>query len=146
MNVGPRCLQLTPQGGHSVQVTKIPQLLSHPEEADTRLFLHAHHAVSTGESKVTLRSPDTDVAVIGLWAAGRIPCQLHLETGSGKTQRVFSITETAHSLDQDLCNALPVAIARRPELQRSDVRVFFFRTAQHSESYAYYKANTMTWL
>ena len=45
-----------------------------------------------------------------------------------------------------LPHRLCVAIVRRPELQRSDVRVSFFRTAQHSESYAYYTANTMTWL
>ena len=42
-----------------------------------------------------IRSPDTDVAVIGLCVVQQLPCQLLLDCGSGKHHRVISLTDAA---------------------------------------------------
>ena len=56
----------------------VPELECHQEEADTRLFLHAQHTASSRSAVVIIRSPDTDVAVIGCSLAAQIPAQVLL--------------------------------------------------------------------
>ena len=53
------CCQLS-----STLVTSVPELRSSQEEADTRLLLHAYHALRSGFCNVIIQSDDTDVAVI----------------------------------------------------------------------------------
>ena len=38
------------------------------------MFLHASHVANNGASSVVVKSLDTDVAVIGLWVASKLPC------------------------------------------------------------------------
>ena len=102
-----QCVLLSSADGISVDKVDVPELQSSQEEADTRMFLHARHAASNGAQTVLIRSPDTDVVVIGLWAASHSPCQLVMETGSGLNRKVFSLTSTAQSLGSAMCNALP---------------------------------------
>ena len=37
----------------------------HPEEQDTRMFLHTFNASNAGTEKIMIRTVDTDVVVIG---------------------------------------------------------------------------------
>ena len=107
MNIGDRCVQLSSNDGVSVQRTEVPELQSNQEEADTRMLLHACHATSSGAESVVIRSPDTDVVVIGLWAANQLQCRLVMDIGSGSHRKVFSLTSLAQSLGLAVCNALP---------------------------------------
>ena len=64
---------LTSTNGQTVSSMAVPELECHQEEADARLFLHAQHAASSRSAVVIIRSPDTDVAVIGCSLAAQIP-------------------------------------------------------------------------
>ena len=85
----------------------VPELECHQEEADTRLFLHAQHAASSGSAVVTIRSPDTDVAVIGCSFASQIPAQVLLHTGTKERRRYISLSSVAARLGNGVCQALP---------------------------------------
>ena len=63
-------------------------------------ILHTLHAAQNGASTVIIRSPDTDVAVIG--------CALVLfHIGTKERKRYISLTALAEKLGADACNALP---------------------------------------
>lgn len=70
----------------------VDDLCCSQEEADTRLILHASHAVSKGYGTVVVRSPDTDVAVIGLGLAHLIPGRLIFRTGTQQRTRYIDLT------------------------------------------------------
>ena len=84
-----------------------PELECHQEEADMRLFLHAQHAASSGSAVVIIRSPDTDVAVIGCSLAAQIPAQVLLHTGTKECRRYISLSSVAARLGNGVCQALP---------------------------------------
>ena len=84
-----------------------PELECHQEEADTRLFLHAQHAASSRSAVVIIRSPDTDVAVIGCSLAAQIPAQVLLHTGTKERRRYISLSSVAARLGNGVCQALP---------------------------------------
>ena len=111
-----KCERLTSTDGTTVVAEVVAELQSQQEEADTRLFLHAYHAASSGYTAVIVKSPDTDVAVIGAWAASRIPAQLILHTGTAQLilhtgtaqrSRYISLSNVTSSHGSDLCDALP---------------------------------------
>ena len=58
-----QCIKVTTEG-----FSQCDQLKSDQEEADTKVVLHALHALSTSQSNVCIRSPsgDTDIFVIAL--------------------------------------------------------------------------------
>ena len=85
----------------------VPELECHQEEADTRLFLHAQHAASSRSAVIIIRSPDTDVAVIGCSLAAQIPAQVLLHTGTKKRRRYISLSSVAARLGNGVCEALP---------------------------------------
>ena len=85
------CIVLTSTNGQTVSLMAVPELECHQEEADTRLFLHAQHAASSRSAVVIIRSPDTDVAVIGCSLAAQIPAQVLLHTGSKERRRYISL-------------------------------------------------------
>ena len=85
----------------------VPELECHQEEADTRLFLHAQHAASSRSAVVIIRSPDTDVAVIGCSLAAQIPAQVLLHTGTRERRRYISLSSVAARLGNGVCQALP---------------------------------------
>ena len=70
------------------------------------MVLHAAHAAANGYPAVLLKSPDTDVAVIGCYFAKRIQCPLLMLTGGKPRQRVLNLTLMAESLG-NVTNALP---------------------------------------
>ena len=85
----------------------VPELECHQEEADTRLILHAQHAASSRSAVVIIRSPDTDVAVIGCSLAAQIPAQVLLHTGTRECRRYISLSSVAARLGNGVCQALP---------------------------------------
>ena len=68
--------------GLSVSSHVVAALRCQHEEADTRMFLHAHHAPSNGAGTVIIKSSDTDVAMIGCAVVNSIPGQVLLHVGT----------------------------------------------------------------
>ena len=101
------CQWLTSPDGVSVVSDTVSDLYFCQEEADTRMFLHASHAANNGASSVVVESLDTDVAVIGLWVASKLPCNLLLQSGGGQHTRCFSLSQLSQSLGAEICEALP---------------------------------------
>ena len=87
-----------------VAVTEVPDLFSDHKEADTRLLLHAHQA-DWAFSRVTIKSPDTDVMVLSK-SQDLHGCLLLFMTGSGSNNRIINITELAIKLGQGKCQAI----------------------------------------
>ena len=104
---GDKCSCLTSPDGLTGICTDVPAVSCHQEEADTRIFLHAHHAANNDSATVVIRSPDTDVAVIGCAMAGEIPAQLIWQTGTRHRRRFVNLTNIARSLGCETCKALP---------------------------------------
>ena len=101
------CNVLTSTKGQTVSSMAVPELECHQEEADTCLFLHAQHADSSRSAVVIIRSPDTDVAVIGCSLAAQIPAQVLLHTGTKERRRYISLSSVAARLGNGVCQALP---------------------------------------
>ena len=101
------CNVLTSTNGQTVSSMAVPELECHQEKADTRLFLHAQHAASSRSAAVIIRSPDTDVAVIGCSLAAQITAQVLLHTGTKERRRYISLSSGAAWLGNGVCQALP---------------------------------------
>ena len=77
-------------------VSEVPNLQCDHEEADTRLFLHAHHAANVEEAdNIIIRSPDTDVFMIAVSCAQLLHARLflHLTSRNGRIIQVNKISE-----------------------------------------------------
>ncbi|CAB4014755.1 Hypothetical predicted protein [Paramuricea clavata] len=78
------------------------------EEADTRLMLHAAHAAKCGHQTIVIKSPDTDVCILGLYSKISLPeTSLFLYTGSGEHSRILSLDVISSSIPPELSSALP---------------------------------------
>ena len=79
------------------------------EEADTRLFLHAAHAVQKGYRKLCIRTGDTDVVVLAIAMFSQInPDELWLVFGTGSNFCYIAIHSVVGGMDPRTCIALPV--------------------------------------
>ena len=107
VTVGNHCRLLTSPDRMMVESSNVTQLASCQEEADTRMLLHAGHASSNGATVVVVKSPDTDVAVIGLWASGDLSCRLLLQTGTGQQRKLVDLSALRQLLGSNVCSALP---------------------------------------
>ena len=77
------------------------------EEADTRLLLHAKNA-SCDHRRIVVQSPDTDVAVLCVYAFRSLQCeQLWFRTGVKDKLRYVPIHQVVDKLGPDLCKVLP---------------------------------------
>ena len=77
------------------------------EEADTRMFLHAHHASQAGHSRVLIRSRDTAVLVLGVHLFEQLDVEeLWLAFGVGKHFRFIPIHELHACMNPSLVNGL----------------------------------------
>ena len=67
------------------------------EEADTRMLLDAAHAAQHGHSRILIRTVDTDVVVLAVMVAQRLPAEdeVWLVFGTGKSFRYLA----AHQID-----------------------------------------------
>ena len=104
---GSNCSRFTTNDAVTVTEQLIPGLSCSAEEVDTRMFLHVNHAANTGASRIVIRSPDSDVLVIGCSVAHQIPAEIILQTGTKNQRRCISMTAIACSLGEDVCKALP---------------------------------------
>ena len=87
----------------------VDALRSGHEEADTRLFLHAQHAMQNGFNTVLVASPDTDVLVIGLGFVSNMtsPAALGMVTGTSNRRRIIDIKQMAETLGHGVASAFP---------------------------------------
>ena len=77
---GSNCSRFTTNDAVTITEHLIPALLCSAEETDTRMFLHANHAAKTGASCIVIRSPDSDVLVIGCSVAHQILAEIIWQT------------------------------------------------------------------
>ncbi len=75
------------------------------EEADGRLLLHAANAVSSGMHAITIRTVDSDVVVIAVYAFSKMPGieQMWIDLGVGRSRKNIPV--------HDICKNLPPAVA-----------------------------------
>eukprot|EP00794_Sanderia_malayensis_P001903 gene1903-2161_t len=77
------------------------------EEADTRLFLHAKHCSQEGNSKVLIKTVDTDVVIIAIAKFTFLALdELWIEFGAGKNRRWIPIHRIVKALGEEKCSAL----------------------------------------
>ena len=79
------------------------------EEADTRIILHLEDAVKEGNTKVSLRTVDTDVGVLAVTSAQRLNnAEVWIAFGTGKCFHFIAAHEIVGALGPDRCMALPM--------------------------------------
>lgn len=98
------CSRLVFEAGQKPCVHAVDELRTDHEEADTRLILHGVHA-NTNHRSVTIRSPDTDVAIICLSHAHHFK-QLFFATGTKQRQRIIDITKLSSEISFECRNSL----------------------------------------
>ena len=61
-----------------------------PEEAESRMLLHVTHAAHHGHHQILIRTVDTDVVVLAVFAITYLPagCKVWLAFGTGKSFRL----------------------------------------------------------
>ena len=107
---GTGCVRLTSTDDEQVSRSEVLELTCSHEEADIRLFLHAAHAAQSRQSTTIIKSPDTDVAVIGIYAASLdVFCHVQLLwlMGTKDRWRFMHLSRLAHVLGTEICNSLP---------------------------------------
>ena len=83
------------------------ELESNHEEADTRLLLHAKHAMNTCDS-VIIKSPDTDVFILCIAMQKTLGSNnLFMMTGTGKRYRTIHINTVVNALGEEFSRCLP---------------------------------------
>ena len=85
------------------------------EEADTRIILHIIHALNSGFSSILIKTSDSDVIVILIHHLQHFDtinagCNIMLNYGIRKTQRVINIRELAYALGVQRNAALPLFV------------------------------------
>ena len=107
---GACCVRLTSTDGEQISRSEVLKLTCSHEEADARLFLRAAHAARSRESTTIIKSPDTDVAVIGIYAAS-LDVFRHVRllwlTGTKDRRRFVHLSRLAHALGTEICKSLP---------------------------------------
>ena len=81
-----------------------------PEEADSRMLLHETHAAQHGHHQILIRTVDTDVVVLAVFAITYLPagCELWLAFGTGKSFRYMAANQIAVSRGPEVSSALPI--------------------------------------
>ena len=85
----------------------VTHLNSSQEEADTRMLLHAVHAIKRGARSICIQSPDTDVLVIALWCVPDLCSDISMLVGTGSKRRVINLRSIYESLQPEQVSALP---------------------------------------
>ena len=102
-----RCFELSSSDSRCIQKRVVQDLNCNHKEADTRLLLHTAHQANSGYSKVVIRSPDTDVSVLGIHFASQISAQVFLRTGVKNHSHFLPLSQYAAQLGQPVSAALP---------------------------------------
>jgi len=103
---GKMCHSITPRNG-TISIEEIPQLHSTQEEADTRMLLHAHYISTQGIRSIIIKSPDTDVFVIGVALVSHlVGSQLYFHTGRDDNVRTIDLQAIQQELGDDIAKAI----------------------------------------
>ena len=94
------CHEITAENGQT-QERLVPELQCNHEEADTRLFLHCQYAARQQPTRVgdraphpiLIKSPDTDVFIIGVAVSEHIEADLLFHTGRGNNRRTLNLSK-----------------------------------------------------
>lgn len=84
---------------------EVYELFCDHEEADTRMLLHASHAAQT-RTNIVINSVDTDVFLLCIYCASKIPATLAFDTGMGKKRRIIDMNKISEQLDEAWCDAI----------------------------------------
>ena len=85
------------------QCREAEALRSNHEEADTRMILHANHAVRA-DRRLVIQSPDTDVLVLSVSHFRSLDCpELWFHTGMKDRHRLIPVHDIAHALGEKMC-------------------------------------------
>ena len=103
---GMECHNLT-AGENRIDCNRVDELCAQQEEADTRILLHASHAASNGHDCIAIKSPDTDVAVLGCTLSHSINAKMIFCIDTKQRMRYLDMTAIGQSLGEDVCKALP---------------------------------------
>ena len=103
---GSTCHRMKYTDNH-LEVAHVADLESSQEEADTRMFLHAKHAIGAGADSILIHSPDTDVVVLAVYFQSQMGVPLWVKTGTRKKPRFFDTRAIATVIGVDICTALP---------------------------------------
>ena len=76
-------------------------LRNHQEEADTKVFLCAKHAVDSHNStSVCIHSVDTDISISAIYFSRKINVEIYVKTGVKERTRVLKISNIALELGE----------------------------------------------
>ena len=98
------------------------------EEADTRIFVHVDHATKCGHKNIVIRTVDSDVVVLGVYAARVLDIHLWIAFGTGKSFRYLAAHKISNALGEGRTKALPFFHA----LTGCDTASFFFMHGKKS--------------
>ena len=92
--------------------TVMTMVESDHEKADTRVMLHAQHALAQGMNRVKIISNDTDVVIIALGIYHKLRAKYHfddiiIEFGMKKDHKTINLKAVAEQLGESRCQALP---------------------------------------
>ena len=77
------------------------------EEADSRLILHAVHALQNGMENIIIKATDTDVVVLAVYTSSKYRnMKLWVEFGLGQNKRFINVRGIADSLGSAKCSGL----------------------------------------
>jgi hypothetical protein len=91
----------------SLQVVceEVFELFCDHEEADTRMLLHASHTAQS-HSNIVIKSVDTDVFLLCIYCASKIPATLAFDTGTGNKRRILDMNNISEQLGEAWCDAI----------------------------------------
>ena len=91
----------------TVQVVcqEVFELFCNHKEADARMLLHASHAAQS-HSNIVIKSVDTDVFLLCVFCALKIPATLAFDTGVENKRRILDKNKISEQLGQAWCDAI----------------------------------------
>ena len=110
---GDHCTCLLSADGLTTLSESVEELCSTQEEADTKIVLHCLNAskVSSKETTITVRSPDTDIFILLLFFAERIQKDILFDTWRGNNRRLLDVKKIAKHTGEEICAILPAVHA-----------------------------------
>ncbi|XP_030848031.1 uncharacterized protein LOC115918836 [Strongylocentrotus purpuratus] len=100
------CHKLSCRSGTTVSEA-IPELYTTQEEADTRMMLHAKYISNMGRKDIIIKSPDTDVFVIGIGIAAQLEgSKLYFHTGKQDKERTINLNAIQCHLGDQISDAI----------------------------------------
>lgn len=94
------------QIAQSTKQGNVPELQATHEEADTRIILHACHAISSGYKRVVVESRDTDVILMMIYHLGYLAADVWMASGTSKQRKCYPIGRIAETLPRPVVNSI----------------------------------------